>query len=98
MLELAMTPSILSGKRQVPPDAKLKAPAELTPQVDSVPATGHSEAACTDETDIRLGAVRTMAKAIAFDARMKTAPVFFNRQSIAFFWRCVDLDQAGYLS
>jgi hypothetical protein len=39
-----------------------------------------------------------MAKAIAFDARMKTAPVFFNRQSIAFFWRCVDLDQAGYLS
>ena len=50
MLELAITPSILRGKRQAPPGATLKAPVELMPQVDSVPATGHSEAACAGET------------------------------------------------
>ena len=46
-------------------------PVELTPQVDSIPATGHSEAVCADETDTKLGAARTIAKAIAFDTRMK---------------------------
>ena len=77
MLELAITPSILRGKRQVPPDATLKRPVELTPQVDSIPATGHSEAVCADETDTKLGATRTIAKAIAFDTRMKSPPISF---------------------
>lgn len=76
MLELAMTPSILRGKRQAPPDATLKTPVELMPQVDSIPATGHSEAACADETDTKLGAARTIAKAIAFDTRMKSPSLF----------------------
>jgi hypothetical protein len=71
MLELAITPSILRGKRQAPPDAALKRPVELTPHVDSIPATGHSEAVCADETDAKLGAARTIAKAIAFDTRTK---------------------------
>ena len=71
MLEFAITPSILRGKRQAPPDATLKSPVELTPQVDSIPATGHSEAVCADETDTKLGAAKTTAKAIAFDTRMK---------------------------
>ena len=31
------------GKRQAPPDTTLKTPVELMPQVDSIPATGHSE-------------------------------------------------------
>ena len=71
MLELAITPSILRGKRQAPPDATLMIPVELTPQVDSIPATGHSETVCADEIDTKLGAARTIAKAIAFDTRMK---------------------------
>jgi len=71
MLESAITPSILRGKRQAPPDATLKIPVELTPQVDSIPATGHSEAVCADATDTKLDGARTIAKAIAFDARMK---------------------------
>jgi hypothetical protein len=76
MDELAITPSILRGKRQVPPDATLKTPAELMPQVDSVPAIGHSEAACTEETDTKLEATRTAAKGITFDTRMKNPPAF----------------------
>jgi len=75
MLELAITPSILRGKRQAPPDATLKSPVELTPQVDSIPATGHSETVCADETDTKLGAARTIAKAIAFDTRMKVPAI-----------------------
>ena len=75
-LELAITPSILRGKRQAPPDATLKTPVELMPQVDSIPATGHSEAACADETDTKLGAARTIPKAIAFDTRMKNPSLF----------------------
>lgn len=69
-------PPILRGKRQAPPDATLKTPVELMPQVDSIPATGHSEAACADETDTKLGAARTIAKAIAFDTRMKSPSLF----------------------
>ena len=78
MLELAITPSILRGKRQAPPDATLKTPVELTPQVDSIPATGHSEAVCADETDTKLGAARTIANAIAFDTCMKGPPSLFS--------------------
>ena len=81
MLEFAITPSILRGKRQAPPDATLKTPVELMPQVDSAPATGHSEAACADETDTKLGAARTIAKAIAFDTRMKNPSVSDFRRS-----------------
>ena len=77
MLELAITPSILRGKRQAPPDATLKTPVELMPQVDSIPATGHSEAACADETDNKLGAAKTIAKAIA-DMRMKSPLSLFS--------------------
>ena len=73
--KLAMTPSILSGKRQAPPDATLKTPVELMPKVDSIPATGHSEAVCADETDTKPGAARTIAKAIAFDTRMKVPAI-----------------------
>jgi hypothetical protein len=78
MPELAITPSILRGKRQAPPDATLKTPVELMPQVDSIPATGHSEAARADETAPKPGPARTTAKAIAFDTRMKNLPVPFS--------------------
>ncbi len=93
MLELAMTPSILSGKKQAPSDTTLKTPVELMPQVDSVPATGHSEAACDDETHAKLGAARKMAKAIAFDTRIKVTLSVFNGQRIPLSGRRVDLDQ-----
>ena len=76
MLELAIAPSILRGKRQAPPDATSKTPVELMPQVESVPATGHSEAACADETGTKLGAARTIPKAIAFDMRTKSPSLF----------------------
>ena len=72
MLELAIAPSILRGKRQAPPDATSKTPVESMPQVESVPATGHSEAACAD----KLGAARTIPKAIAFDMRTKSPSLF----------------------
>jgi hypothetical protein len=79
MLDLAITPSILRGNRQAPPEATLNTPAELMPQVDSIPATGHSEAACADDTDTKPGAARTIAKAISLDTRMKILPVLlFN--------------------
>ena len=80
MLELAITPSILRGKRQAPPGATLKAPVELMLPVDSVPAIGHSEAACADEIDAKPGAARTMAKANAFDRRK---PLYLFLQPIA---------------
>jgi len=73
MLEAAMTPSILSGKRQARPGATLKAPVELMPKLDNVPAIGHSGAFCADETDTNSGAARTAAKPIAFDMRMENS-------------------------
>src|SRR6188768_3818868 len=78
MLELAMTPSILSGNRQAPPDGTLKTPAELMPKVDNVPAIGHSETFCADTADTKPGAARITAAAIAFDVRMKGLPVAFS--------------------
>src|SRR4029077_10072118 len=78
MLELAMTPSILRGNRQAPPDGTLKTPAELMPKVDNVPAIGHSGAVCADATDTTPGAARITAAAIAFEKRMKSLPVAFS--------------------
>jgi hypothetical protein len=51
MLELFTTPSILTGNRHVLPEATLKYPVELTPQLDSVPEAGHSEAAHAGERE-----------------------------------------------
>jgi hypothetical protein len=52
----------------------------LMPQVDSIPATGHSEAVCADETDAKPGAARTMAKANALGTRMESPSIScFNR-------------------
>ena len=71
-------------------------PVELTPQVDSIPATGHSEAVCADATDTKLGAARTIAKAIAFDTRMKGPLSLFPTVNGSHFpGRRVDLDQEG---
>jgi hypothetical protein len=50
MLVLFTTPSILMGNRHVPPEATLKWPVELMPQLDSVPEAGHSEAARAGES------------------------------------------------
>ena len=84
------------GKRQAPPDATLKAPVELMPQVDSIPATGHSEAACADETDAP-GAAMTMTKANAFGTRRKSPSISsFNPQRMPVSGRHVDLDQRGF--
>ena len=97
MLELAITPSILRGKRQAPPGATLKAPAELMPQVDSVPAIGHSEAARAADTDAKPGTARTMAKANAFDTRMKSPSISFRPLADAVFsGRQLDLDQRSF--
>ncbi|MGA8809466.1 MAG: hypothetical protein WB973_16470 [Thermoanaerobaculia bacterium] len=96
MLELAITPSILRGKRQAPPDAMLKRPVELMPQVDSIPAIGHSGAVCADETDTKPGATRTTTNAMALDTRMKNPSItIINRQCISLSGRYVDLDQGG---
>ena len=79
MLEAAMTPSILSGNRQVLPGATLKTPAELIPKVDNVPAIGHSGALCANETDTNAGAARTAAKPIALDTRIVSLALFVYR-------------------
>jgi len=52
-------------------------PAELMPNVDNVPAIGHSGAFCADETATIPGAVRTAAKQIALDRRMKNSFALF---------------------
>jgi hypothetical protein len=56
MLEFLTSPSSLIGNRQVPPDAISKEIVELTPQPDSEPDAGHSEAACAGEKDANVGA------------------------------------------
>ena len=95
MLELAMTPSILRGNRHEPPDGTLKTPVELMPQVDSIPATGHSGATCADETDTKNGTARMVASTVAFNARMKILPIF-NHQTSPFSGYRVDLNQGGF--
>src|SRR4051794_10346306 len=70
MLEGAMTPSSRSGNRHAAPEATLKTPAELIPQVERFPATGHSDAARA-AGGATLGTARITAAAIVtFDTRM----------------------------
>jgi hypothetical protein len=65
----------------------------LTPQLESVPVAGHSEAACADEMNIKLGVATIIAKAIAFDIRMLSSHFSFTKSGRLPPAQCVDLDQ-----
>jgi len=70
MLELNISPLVGRENRQLPPDAIIMKPVELTPQSDGEPDIGHWGAFCADEGDIKPGDARMNAKAKTFDNRL----------------------------
>jgi hypothetical protein len=70
MLEICISPCIPMENRHVSPEATLKKPVESAPQLDNVPDVGHSEAACADGIDAKLGAATTSIKTMTFDDLM----------------------------
>jgi hypothetical protein len=76
MSELLTVPGNLIGNRQLPPDATLMSPVEFSPQSASVTDIEQSEAARTNDTDIKPGAPTISAKAATFDNRIVDFLVF----------------------
>jgi hypothetical protein len=84
MLEICILPGILMENRHVSPEATLKKPVESAPQLDNVPDVGHSEAACADGIDAKLGAAATSIKTMTFDDLM--LPPILSLQECALLW------------
>jgi hypothetical protein len=70
MSELLTVPRILIGNWQLPPDATLMSPVELSPQSASAINIGQSEAASVGDTDIEPVAATISAKAADLDNRI----------------------------
>jgi hypothetical protein len=78
MSELLTVPRILIGNRQLSPDATLMSPVEFSPQSASSANVGQSEAASAKDTDMKLVAPTTSAKAATLANRTVDFLVFMQ--------------------